>query len=89
MVERNSSIKERFMYFYPKKPSDKFMFKLSFSNEYDLIKLTRDGIIENEELKFSFKNMMQILYEDGIKKLQNINAPVEKYIEIYERDYKE
>lgn len=89
MVERNSSIKERFMYFYPKKPSDKFMFKLSFSNEYDLIKLTRDGIIENEELKFSFKNMMQILYEDGIKKLQNINSPVEKYIEIYERDYKE
>lgn len=89
MVERHSVIKERFRFFYPKKADDKFMLKLSFNDGYDLITLTRDGIFEDGEVKFSFKNMMQILYEDGIQKLQNINVPVEKYIEIYERDYKE
>jgi len=89
MVERHSVIKERFRFFYPKKADDKFMLKLSFNEGYDLITLTRDGIFEDGEVKFSFKNMMQILYEDGIQKLQNINVPVEKYIEIYERDYKE
>ena len=36
-----------------------------------------------------FKKMMQLVYEDGINELKKIDAPVENYIEIYEREYKE
>ena len=89
MVERNSVIKERFKFFYPKKKDDKFMFKLSFDKGYDLIELNREGILENNEVILSFKKIMQLLYIDGINQLEKEKYSIEKYVEIYEKNYKE
>jgi len=88
MIERNFVKKERFKYFYPEQKNDKFIFKLSFNNFYDLIELTRDGILEDNELKLTFKDIMKLLYIEGTNKLNEKNSPIEKYIQIYERDYK-
>lgn len=80
MVERNKKRKERFRFFYPKYEDDKFIFKMVFEEYSGQLVFNRHGLInEKNEIVYSYKYIMQILYNKRQSKLY------QKIINIYNK----
>lgn len=101
IAERKGYRSERYRFFYPKFPDDYFIFKLSFDDSISEIMINQQGFLEEKELKYTFKEIIGLLYleyilflYDKIKdnkdsnEIENIKKEIEKYDNFYKDNYK-